>query len=95
MIFFFFVEAEVDGVSYRNYRVFRKWRDLELPDPEISLEDMGELIELTAKRPAFGVKILADEVPEDDFLFLEPGRSVTLRKPAGVRGVKSLFDYLR
>jgi beta-mannosidase len=92
---FFFVEAEIDGVKYRNYRVFRKWRDLELPDPEISLEDMGDFIELTAKSPAFGVKILSDEVPEDDFLFLEPEKSITIKKPDGIRGVKSLYDYLK
>lgn len=67
---------------------------MDVPDPGISVIEKENEIEITAERPAFGIKILSEELPEDDFLFLEPGEKIILKKPGGFFDVKSLFDYL-
>lgn len=90
----FFVEVRVEGRSFKNYRILKKWREMDVPDPGISVIEKENEIEITAERPAFGIKILSEELPEDDFLFLEPGEKIILKKPGGFFGVKSLFDYL-
>lgn len=93
----FFVDVEVEGRVFSNYKVFKKWRDLELEDPEIDVTVAGRLLTLRAKKPAFGVRILSenDEELEDNFLFLKPFEERKVNLPGEFYAVKSLYDYLK
>jgi len=93
----FFVDVEVEGRVFSNYKVFKKWRDLELKDPEIDVTVVGRLLTLRAKKPAFGVRILSenDEELEDNFLFLKPFEERKVNLPGEFYAVKSLYDYLK
>ncbi|PLV60276.1 glycoside hydrolase family 2 protein [Thermotoga sp. KOL6] len=93
--FVFFAEVEIEGSVFRNYKLFKKWREVNLTDPKLSVRDHDETLEIVAENPAFGIKILSEEIPEDDFIFLEPGKSFIMRKPEGFFGVRSLYDYLK
>lgn len=93
----FFVDVEVEGRVFSNYKVFKKWRDLELEDPEIDVTVAGRLLTLRAKKPAFGVRILSenDEELEDNFMFLKPFEERKVNLPGEFYAVKSLYDYLK
>jgi len=76
-----YVELQVDGVSYRNYAVFERFRELRLAAATVRCERQGEVLTVTSDVPAFGVFIETENDVDlsDNCLNLEPGRAVTVQ----------------
>ncbi len=86
-----YLSAYVDGVEFENYRIFCRFRDLEIHDPQIEVVEDNENIKLRAKKPAFGVKMSCKST-EDNFFFLKPGKEKRV-KAKEIYGVESLYNY--
>ena len=91
-----FSTVEVEGRSFKNYKVFERYRNMNLKDPELSWERVGDTIKISAKKPAIGVHIVSehDEKLEDNFFFLKPGETKVLQLVDGEFVVESLYDHL-
>jgi len=87
-----YLSANVDGMEFENYRIFCRFRDLEIHDPRIDVVEDEDGIKLRARKPAFGVK-LSCKSAEDNFFFLKPGRERRI-KAKEVYSVESLYNYL-
>lgn len=91
-----FSTVEVEGRSFKNYKVFERYRNMNLKDPELSWERVGDTIKISAKKPAIGVHVVSehDEKLEDNFFFLKPGETKVLQLVDGEFVVESLYDHL-
>ncbi|GAH14505.1 unnamed protein product, partial [marine sediment metagenome] len=63
--------------KFDNYFLFDNFRDMHLPDPELSYTRDGKNLIFRCKRPAFGVFITSEEeyMPSDNFFPLIPSVS--------------------
>jgi len=94
----FYVEMLVNGVSYTNYLVMERFRNLALRQPTIEVWVDGDQITVCSNVPAFGVFIETENEVElsDNCLNLEPDTAYTVQcsgDPGPVR-VFSLPDMI-
>ncbi|SHE41775.1 beta-mannosidase [Caldanaerobius fijiensis DSM 17918] len=91
-----YVQITVNGVTYENYKVFDRFRNLELVQPNISCNVDGNTITLTADVPAFGVFVETEEDVDlsDNCLNMIPGEKYTI-KCSGTPGKIEIFDITR
>jgi len=91
-----YISVRYDEQEYDNYFLFDNFRDMHLPDPELSYTRDGENLIFRCKRPAFGVFIASEEeyMPSDNFFPLIPSVNKRVRCVSNKIKVKSLYDYL-
>jgi len=87
-----YASTKIDGIAYENFRMFGRFRDLGLKDPQIKIEEKDKVVSLTCERPAFGVRLRCDSA-DDNFLFLKPEETKKVRA-GNVYGVESVYDYM-
>jgi beta-mannosidase len=87
-----YISTLVDGIAYENCRMFGRFRDLRLKDPEIEMDERDGTVSLTCKRPALGVRLRCDSA-DDNFFFLKPEETKKVRV-RNVYGVESVYDYM-
>lgn len=88
-----YVELTAEGITYRNYLVFDRFRQLDLREPHVRVDVDGTRVTLTAQAPAFGVFLETENDVDvsDNCLYLEPGRPVTVECSADP-GAVSVID---
>ncbi|MHB0856774.1 MAG: glycoside hydrolase family 2 protein [Anaerolineae bacterium] len=88
-----YVEVQAEGLTYRNYKVFDRFRSLALKPAAIQAHVVEGAITLTSSVPAFGVFVEpANDVDLDDnCLILEPGVPYTVRC-SGIAGETQVFS---
>lgn len=76
-----YVEMLVNGVTYENYLVFDKFRNLSLNKPSIMYNINGDSIELYSNIPAFGVFVETENDVElsDNCLNMMPKKRYTIK----------------
>jgi hypothetical protein len=83
--------------KFDNSFLFDNFRDMHLPDPELSYTRNGNDLVFRCKRPAFGVFIDPEEefILSDNFFTLVPSVSKRVKCPSSRIKVRSLYDYLK
>jgi len=91
-----YFDVFVKDKLYSNYIVFDRFRNLRIGDPEFKIENSNGFITITCSRPAFGVRIVADndDKLEDNFFFMKPGEVKKLKIYDKDFKVESLYNYL-
>ncbi len=93
-----YVELVAGGVTYRNYAVFDRFRELNLSAATVHCARRGTWLALTTDVPAFGVFVETEHDVDlsDNCLNLEPGREVVIQcsSDPGEVSVVSLTDLI-
>lgn len=92
-----YIVVQSNEGKFDNYFLFDNFRDMHLPDPELSYTRDGNNLIFRCKRPAFGVFIDPGEefILSDNFFTLVPSVSKRVKCPSNKIKVRSLYDYLK
>jgi hypothetical protein len=92
-----YIVVQSNEGKFDNYFLFDNFRDMHLPDPELSYVREGDNLVFQCKRPAFGVHIAIEEefILSDNFFTLVPSVNKRVKCPSNKIKVKNLYDYLK
>lgn len=92
-----YIVVQSNEGEFDNYFLFDNFRDMHLPDPELSYTRDGKNLIFRCKRPAFGVFIEPEEeiILSDNFFALVPSVNKRIKYPSNKIKVRSLYDYLK
>jgi hypothetical protein len=92
-----YIVVQSNEGKFDNYFLFNNFRNIHLPDPELSYTRDGKNLIFRCKRPAFGVFIDPGEefILSDNFFTLVPSVSKRVKCPSGKIKVRNLYDYLK
>ncbi len=92
-----FVRLKVGDDLFENHEVFANLRREKIEDPKITFKKSGNMLEIKAEKPAFGVRITTekDEVLEDNFFAISPNHPKKIKVPQSDFKILSAYDFLK